>query len=69
MKPEEIKSIREELGITQEKLAYLLGASFSTVNRWENGVQTPSRLYIKEMRELLKNHGLKVRKREELKNA
>ncbi|MEM9398723.1 MAG: helix-turn-helix transcriptional regulator [Verrucomicrobiota bacterium] len=39
-----VKSVREKLGISQEDLARELGISFSTVNRWENGKTTPSRL-------------------------
>lgn len=33
---EEVKSIRRKLGLTQTRLAELLGVSFATVNRWEN---------------------------------
>ncbi|MGI6751557.1 MAG: helix-turn-helix domain-containing protein [Anaerovoracaceae bacterium] len=39
-----LKSIRNELNITQEQLARDLNVSFSTLNRWENGHNTPSRL-------------------------
>lgn len=41
-----IKSIREQLGITQEQLAHELNVSFSTINRWENGHRVPKRLAI-----------------------
>lgn len=38
-----IKTRREELNITQKKLAGLLGVTHSTVSRWESG-------YIKEIK-------------------
>lgn len=41
-----IKSIRNQLGITQEQLAHELNVSFSTVNRWENGHRIPKKLAI-----------------------
>lgn len=44
-----IKEIREKLIISQEELAELLGVSFATVNRWENGHCDPS---IKARRKL-----------------
>lgn len=39
-----IKAIRTELNITQEQLARELNISFSTINRWENGRTSPSKL-------------------------
>jgi len=42
--PELIKKVRKQLGISQEDLAHALGVSFATVNRWENGKTTPSKL-------------------------
>ena len=36
--------IRKQLSMTQEQLARELNVSFSTVNRWEKGHTTPSRL-------------------------
>lgn len=41
-----IKSIRRQLGITQEQLAHELNVSFSTINRWENGHRVPKKLAI-----------------------
>ena len=42
--PPQIKRLRGVLGLTQVGLAQLLGVSFATVNRWENGQARPSRL-------------------------
>lgn len=39
-----IKAIHMELNITQEQLARELNISFSTINRWENGHTSPSKL-------------------------
>ena len=36
--------IREQLGLSQEDLAPLIGVSYATVNRWENGATIPSKL-------------------------
>jgi DNA-binding XRE family transcriptional regulator len=37
MKPEEMRAMREELGLTQEQLADKLDVHRITVSRWENG--------------------------------
>jgi len=39
-----VKSVRKQLGISQEELARELGVSFATVNRWENGRTNPIKL-------------------------
>lgn len=39
-----IKAIHKDLDITQEQLARELNISFSTINRWENGHTSPSKL-------------------------
>lgn len=57
MDHDEIRQIREKLGMTQEKFAQKLGATVVTVNRWENGHQKPHRLYITEI-EKLRDHGV-----------
>lgn len=40
--PALIKRIRETLLISQTELAQMLGVSFATVNRWENGHHEPT---------------------------
>src|SRR5438093_9474563 len=42
--PGRIKRLRDKLGITQMRLAELMGVSFASVNRWENGQSRPSAL-------------------------
>jgi putative transcriptional regulator len=39
-----VKDVRRQLGLSQEDLARVLGVSFATVNRWENGKTVPSKL-------------------------
>jgi superfamily II DNA or RNA helicase len=39
-----MKKLRDKLGITQMRLAELMGVSFASVNRWENGQSRPSAL-------------------------
>ncbi|WP_019487642.1 MULTISPECIES: helix-turn-helix domain-containing protein [Kamptonema] len=48
-----IRELRQQLGLSQEKLAAKLGVSFRTVNRWENGRAVPSALALKQIEELL----------------
>jgi len=69
MTPEEIQEIRRKLCVSQEKFAQLLGTTVVTVNRWENGKTVPSRLYIKELKELRSKSGSYICRREEFKNA
>jgi putative transcriptional regulator len=44
MDPERIRSLRQRLQLTQEDFAHLIGVTFSTVNRWENGKSVPNRI-------------------------
>lgn len=37
-----ISGLRQQLGLSQERLAAQLGVSFQTVNRWENQRVNPS---------------------------
>ncbi len=43
-----VKEVRKQLELSQEDLARKLEVSFSTVNRWENGKVSPSRLAKKQ---------------------
>ncbi len=55
MTPTEIKDIRVKLGVSQEKLAQLIGVSFGTINRWERGISKPSNLAMEKIKELTKH--------------
>jgi transcriptional regulator with XRE-family HTH domain len=52
MTPEEIKALRERLHLTQEAFAGILGVSFATVNRWENGKTVPTGDYARVLQTL-----------------
>jgi superfamily II DNA or RNA helicase/DNA-binding XRE family transcriptional regulator len=41
--------LRGQLGLTQARLAELMGVSFVTVSRWENGQSHPSRLALEKI--------------------
>lgn len=50
---EAICKIRSKHGLTQEKLARVLGVSFVSINRWERGSSTPSPAQSKRIMDLL----------------
>lgn len=52
MTPEEIFELRISLAVSQEKFACLLGTTVVTINRWERGKVKPSRLYVRELKDL-----------------
>lgn len=52
-----IRSLRQQLNLSQERLAARMGVSFKTVNRWENGHTTPSPMALKLIEELLRTMG------------
>lgn len=47
-----LRSIRQQLGLSQEELAQRLGVSFTSVNRWENGQTKPSKLARRQIEAL-----------------
>ena len=49
-----IKTIREQLGITQAELARKLGLTRSSINGWEMGLSVPSTQYIVELAKLFR---------------
>lgn len=56
MKASDIKWLRLELGLTQVEFAQKLGVSFTTLNRWENGVHKPTKLAVEKLNQLKKAH-------------
>lgn len=40
--PNRLKTIRLATGLSQERFAHLIGASFASVNRWEQGHSSPT---------------------------
>jgi len=43
MSPEEIRKLREDMGVTQREFAEVLGATQAAVSQWESGVKRPDR--------------------------
>jgi len=54
MNAEEIKIMRSTLNMTQEKLAQILGVSWSSITRWERGLSKPSPLALQKIKSLEK---------------
>lgn len=51
-----VKELREKLLFTQTEFAKLLGVSFATVNRWENGHYEFTMKQKRQLRDLYKNN-------------
>jgi putative transcriptional regulator len=49
----ELRTLRYDLGLTQEQLAVRLGVTVVTINRWENGRAKPSPLALDKIQQLI----------------
>jgi len=56
--PNLIRTLRQQLGMTQEEFAHEIAVTVSTVNRWENSHAEPSKLAWKAIRLLASRRGL-----------
>lgn len=56
---EMIKALREKLIISQEELAKMLGVSFVSVNRWENGHHEPTIKVKRKLMDLIKENNIR----------
>ncbi len=65
MTGDEVLEFRKSLGVSQEKFAHMLGTTTNSVNRWERGKAKPSRLYVKEIKELMRANGSYLCRRKE----
>lgn len=54
----EIRTIRQQLRMTQEEFAHEIAVTASTVNRWENEHAAPSRLARRAIEDLVRKRGL-----------
>src|SRR6266571_3954659 len=52
-----IRTLRQQLGMTQEEFAHQIAVTVSTVNRWENAHAEPSKLAWKAIRDLATQRG------------
>ncbi|MFC1906672.1 multiprotein-bridging factor 1 family protein [Chloroflexota bacterium] len=55
---ENVKKLRKKQGWTQEDLAYRLGVSLSTVQRWESKGGKPTQLARRALEKLFNKHGI-----------
>lgn len=55
-----IINLRIKLDLSQTALAELLGVSFTSVNRWENGKYEPTKLVKKKIELLCKENGIQL---------
>ena len=53
MNSEQIKHIRKQIGLSQQAFAEVLGVSFATINRWENGKAVPQKGRVAQIQALL----------------
>ncbi len=56
--PNIIKNIRDKLFITQTELANMIGVSFASVNRWEQGHHEPTMKAKRKLAEICRNNGI-----------
>jgi DNA-binding transcriptional regulator YiaG len=57
---ENIKSLRQRMGWTQEEFARQIEVSLSTIQRWESKGAKPTRLARKELERLFKEAGIET---------
>ena len=53
-----IKELRKRMLVSQVELANILGVSFASVNRWENGLHEPTIKAKRKLRELFVKYGM-----------
>ena len=65
---EALKSMRKELGLSQEALAHELKVSFASINKWENNKTKPIRLARERILEVAKANSISAEIIEALKS-
>ncbi len=53
--PALVRSLRRQLGLTQTEFAKRLGVSMQAVSFWERGTRSPTGLYARAIRALLRD--------------
>jgi putative transcriptional regulator len=66
MKGWQIRVLREDLELTQVKLAKRLGVHVTTLNRWENDKTKPIPLALDKLRSIAEKQGIKIAKYERM---
>lgn len=57
---QQIKFVRLKLHMSQMEFGQLLGVSFTTINRWENGKTTPNYRALRIFENLCKEKNIKI---------
>ncbi|MCM1454933.1 MAG: helix-turn-helix domain-containing protein [Bacteroides sp.] len=57
---EQIKAVRLKLHMSQTEFAQLLGVSFTTINRYENGKSNPSYRVLRAFEQLCKDKNISL---------
>ena len=55
-----ILKLRAHYNMSQDEFAKFLGVSFTSVNRWENGIHEPTKLAKVKVMRLLKDNNIEV---------
>lgn len=55
-----IKDIRNKMLISQMELANILGVSFASINRWENGHNEPTIKIKRKIKELCERENISI---------
>lgn len=55
-----IKKLRDKMLVTQTELSTILGVSYVSINRWENGVHDPTMKAKRKLMELFKKYKINV---------
>lgn len=56
-----VKDLRDKLIMTQADFADMLGVSFASINRWENGLNRPTTTVRKQIVELCKENNIELK--------
>lgn len=56
-----VKDLRDKLIMTQAEFAKMLGVSFTSINRWENGLNRPTTTARKQIVELFKENNIELK--------
>lgn len=59
--PATLLRIRAELNLSQTALAELLGVSFTSINRWENGKYQPTKVAKEKIKLICEEHNIKMK--------
>lgn len=56
-----IKQLRKNMMLSQEEFAQVLGVSFSSINRWENGKHEPTIKIKRKLKALFKEYNVETK--------